>query len=242
MRRWAAAAVVSLVGCTGCYGSTEPATNVTQDSARLNAHGTANNGPATSYFEYEPANGTGFRRSSAYRAWPAGASGPFSEQVDGLLPATPYHFRLCGFDQGSGSATCAQWRRLTTVKPPGDGVEARFYAQPGPPRAVEISVSARSGPSGEHPSGSISTPDYTGFVTCVRVVGNRAAVVSVGQTSTENDPGPEYLWLTFAGPSEGPSNGGRGDGTGPACDSLSLGDPDRPSPWPYYEIAIWDSP
>ncbi len=36
----------------GCYGSTEPATNIGEDSATLRAQGTANNGPATSYFEY----------------------------------------------------------------------------------------------------------------------------------------------------------------------------------------------
>lgn len=241
MRRWAVAAVLSLVGCTGCYGSTEPATDVTQDSAQLNAHGRANNGPASSYFEYAPTNGTGFTRTTDPRSWPAGASGPFSEQVEGLLPATPYTFRLCGRDNGSASVACAQRRSFTTVKPPGDGVEALFYAPPDPPRAVQVSVSARSGPSGEHPSGTIRTPAYLGFVTCLRVVGDRAAVVSVGQDSTENDPGPEFLWYTFAGPAEGLANGGRGDGTGPTCASLSLADPNFPTPG-RYEVAIWDSP
>jgi hypothetical protein len=236
-----AGALLGLLAFAGCYGSTEPATDITQSSARLHAEGTANNGPAASHFEYSPTNGTGFTRSTDPRSWPAGASGAFSETVNGLLPATPYEFRLCGRDSGSPNV-CAQKRTFTTVKPPGDGVEAIFWASPPPPRVAQITVSARSGPAGQDPSGSIHTPEYLGYVTCLRVVGNRAAVVSVGQDSTENDPGPEYLWYTFAGPAEGLLNGGRGDGTGPACSSLSLsGDPPFPTPG-LYEIAIWDSP
>jgi hypothetical protein len=49
-------AVVAGLALTGCYGSTEPATEVTADTARLNARGTANNGPATSFFEIWPTN------------------------------------------------------------------------------------------------------------------------------------------------------------------------------------------
>jgi hypothetical protein len=242
MRRWAVAAVLALLWCTGCYGSTEPATNVTQDYAQLNARGTANNGPASSHFEYTPTNGTGFTRTTASRSWPAGASGPFSEDVHALLPATPYEFRLCGHDQGSSAEFCAPKRSFTTAKPAGDGVEAIFYAPPDPPRAAQVSVSARSGPAGEHPSGTIHTPEFVGYVTCLRVVGSRAAVVSVGQDSSQNDPGAEYLWYTFAGPAQGLLNGGQGDGTGPTCASLSLaGDPSLPTPG-RYEIAIWDSP
>jgi len=236
-----AAALVGLLVFAGCYGSTEPATEVQQDAARLNARGAADNGPALSHFEYGPTNGTGFTRSTDERRWPAGASGAFSERVTDLLPATPYEFSLCGQDAGVADAVCAQKRTFTTVKPAGDGVEAIFYASPGPPRAVQVRVSARSGPAGQQPSGSIRTPEFQGFVTCLRVVGSRAAVVAVGQDSTQNDPGPEYLWYTFAGPAQGLSNGGRGDGTGPSCSSLSLGDPNFPTPG-LYEIAIWDSP
>ena len=219
-----------MLAFAGCYGSTEPATDVQQDSARLNARGTANNGPAVSHFEYSPTNGTGFTRSTDQRSWPAGASGAFSDTVTGLLPATPYEFSLCGRDSSSASTVCGQKRTFTTVKPPGDGVEAIFWASPPPPRVAQVTVSARSGPAGQQPSGTIHTPEFVGFVTCLRVVGDRAAVVSVGQDSTQNDPGPEYLWYTFAGPAEGPSNGGRGDGTGPSCSSLSLGDPNFPTP------------
>jgi hypothetical protein len=237
-----AGALLGVLAFAGCYASTEPATDIQQDSARLNARGTANNGPAVSHFEYSPTNGTGFTRSTDPRTWPAGASGAFSETVTGLLPATPYQFRLCGQDSSAASAVCAQKRTFTTAKPPGDGVEAIFWASPPPPRVAQVTVSARSGPAGQQPSGTIRTPEFVGFVTCLRVVGSRAAVVSVGQDSTQNDPGPEYLWYTFAGPAEGLLNGMRGDGTGPSCSSLSLaGDPRFPTPG-LYEIAIWDSP
>jgi hypothetical protein len=242
MRLAGVAALLGLLACAGCYGSTEPATDVQQDSARLNAHGTANNGPAVSHFEYSPTNGTGFTRSTEARNWPAGASGAFSETVTDLLPATPYEFSLCGRDSSSANTVCAQKRTFTTAKPAGDGVEAIFWASPPPPRSPLITVSARSGPAGQQPSGSIRTEEFQGFVTCLRVVGSRAAVVSVGQNSAQSDPGPEYLWYTFAGPGEGLLGGATGDGIGPDCNSLSLaGDPPFPTPRPY-EIAIWDSP
>lgn len=163
--------------------------------------------------------------------------------MTGLLPATPYGFRVCGRDSGSVDAVCAQRRSFTTVKSPGDGVEAIFWAAGhSPPRVAQVRVSARSGPAGEQPSGSIVTQEYRGFVTCVRVLGDGAAVVSVGQDSRQDDPDPEYLWYTFAGPAEGLLGGASGDGSGPDCRSLSLtGEPTLPTPEPY-EIAIWDSP
>ena len=240
MRLVAAAAAVVLLTCAGCYGTTDPATQITQSSARFNAHGAANRGPATAYFEYEPTNGTGFVRTTFERSWPAGASGSFSEDVSGLLPATPYTFRLCGYDTDSGFATCAQRLSFTTAKPPGDGVEATFWFTGY--RVARMDLSARSGPSGEHPSGSIWSPTYQGFVSCLYVKGDRAAVVFIGQDSQQNDPGPEYLWYTFAGPDEGVLNGGAGDGTGPDCKSLSLTAGVPPDPQRPFEIAIWDSP
>lgn len=236
-------AALAVVVLSGCDGSTEPATEVKEESARLHARGTANNGPASSYFEYQPANGAGFKRETEPRSWPAGASGPFSEQVAGLLPATPYEFRVCGYDDGAPTVACAQKRSFTTVRPPGDGVQAIFwFSGHNPPRAAQVTVEATSGPAGQQPSGSIHTQTFDGFVTCLAVQGDRAAVVSVGQATGEDDPGAEYLWYTFAGPARGLLDGGSGDGLGPDCRTLSLeGEPRLPTPAPH-EIAIWDSP
>jgi hypothetical protein len=237
-----AVALLGLVAFAGCYASTEPATEITQDSARLNARGSANNGPAVSHFEYRPSNGTGFTRYTTPQNWPADASGAFSQKVTDLLPATPYAFQVCGRDTSAADDVCANKRAFSTPTPAGDGVQARFWLYDPNRTSPGVTVSARSGPAAQNVSGTIHTPEYVGFVTCLRVVGSRAAVLSVGQDSSENDPGPEYLWYTFAGPAEGLLNGGRGDGTGPACSSLSLsGDPPFPTPGPY-EIAIWDAP
>ncbi len=108
----AAVSVVALVG-SGCYGSTEPATNITSTSATLNAHGTANNGPAVTVFNYRPTNNPGGGFLSPPLHWPAGASGSFSQKVEDLFPNTEYMFQLCGSD--GPPTVCAQWRTFKTL-------------------------------------------------------------------------------------------------------------------------------
>jgi hypothetical protein len=47
----------------------------------------------------------------------------------------------------------------------------------GPAGLFEVAIDARSGPSGENPSGTVRvSPDFTGQVTCLHVSGNRALV------------------------------------------------------------------
>ncbi len=54
-RTVAAIGVVGAVPALGaCTGSTEPASDVTAGSATLKARGTADKGPAFSFFEYGP--------------------------------------------------------------------------------------------------------------------------------------------------------------------------------------------
>lgn len=186
---------MSLVGVAatlgGCYGSTEPATDVGSGSARLNAQGTANDGPAYSYFEYDTALPTGVSRTRL-RAWPAGASGRVSEVVGGLREATAYAYRVCGGDQGEPPA-CAQYRFFTTRGPDGkDSVKGWWRYTVQGVSNPEGQIDAVSGPSGENPSGSLShyrteqfegalyPVRFTGFVTCVAVDGSRATVGAVG--------------------------------------------------------------
>jgi hypothetical protein len=164
------------VALTGCYASTEPATEVKQSSARLHAQGTADNGEASSYFEYRPTGTTRVATSAPFR-WPAGVSGPFSATAAGLTPSTQYSFRVCGRDLSGGDNACAQTRTFTTAPATRDEVWGGWFAGP----VFNGTVRATSGPSGEQATGSVSTSSFTGFVTCLAVDGNRAAVGAVGE-------------------------------------------------------------
>ena len=98
----------------GCSGGTDGPSKVTATSARLNAHGKADKGPAYSYFQY--GRTTAYGSKTVTRTWPSGASSQFGETVNGLSPSTIYHYRVCGGDVGK-SAACAQDVSLQDVRP-----------------------------------------------------------------------------------------------------------------------------
>ena len=181
----------SVLTLSACFGSTEPATDVKYDSATLNARGTANNGPATSYFEYwVDGFRPGYVTPRGYTNWPAGASGPFSYRATSLYARTTYHFRMCGYDQSNAtSPVCAQTRSFTTPAPPRDAVRGQWFKFP-EDWAPYGNIDATAGPtSADPPSGSLEyKPEgesggkrFIGFVTCLLVNGERAAVGAVGQ-------------------------------------------------------------
>ncbi len=178
-------AVLGLAVLPGCYASTEPATDVGIDSATLNARGTANNGPAESWFEYELNGRVGEPRDTLRLSWPAGASGPFTAKVNGLAAGTQYWYRVCGRDS-AGEPACANARTFTTKPPVKDAVFGGYWFG----CCGGWSVNATSGPSGENPTGTISwhnrnqfdsgSTGFSGIVTCLKVDGPRATVVAVG--------------------------------------------------------------
>jgi hypothetical protein len=185
----------------GCYASTEPATNVGPESAKLNARGVANSGPASSYFEYWLTGSTQAHDNIAAGSWPAGASGPFSKVVTLLSADADYSFRVCGSDDGAQSH-CAQTRSFKTLPAVEDSVEGAFFHA----CCASLNVDATSGPSGENPHGSMSLGEFPAFspgrqfsgsVTCLIVHGRSAAVGAVGQWrefGTQNtDPYPGSL-------------------------------------------------
>jgi hypothetical protein len=112
--RWPALAMVVGVAAltlAGCVGNTDPATNVSDTGAKLNAHGHTNNGPAYWWWEYA-ASASDLGTASDVevcgdnkRCGPASASSdvPLSTNVAGLKPETTYYFRVCGQDQVAGS-------------------------------------------------------------------------------------------------------------------------------------------
>jgi hypothetical protein len=225
--------LVLVVVFAGCYGSTEPATNVGPDNATLNARGTANHGPATTYFEYWVSDGSGPTLQTDRSHFPGGASGQFSQKVTGLAETTSYSFRLCGFDDAGGPTVCAQTRTFQTRPvPTEDSVTGGFDLG----STAKATVDAHSGPSGESPHGHIhyqGTIDgwaaFDGDVTCVAVNGQYGAVGAVGQGTPLADPSnprPATVLATiFDGNGDAPDTVGRvfAEGsTPPDCGTASF--------------------
>src|SRR5687767_2063745 len=112
---------------SGCYGSTEPATDIGIDAATLRAYGDTEGSPTTSWFEYWRTSEPGNVRTTASHDWPAHVRGPLSARLsypnDGLDPITQYSFRLCGYTEGR-APVCAQTRTFRTLD--GDVVTANL--------------------------------------------------------------------------------------------------------------------
>jgi hypothetical protein len=181
-------ATVAAVGVSGCYGSTEPATDIGFDHATLNGHGTTNNGPADVYFELWPTNQPSQRGSTNGRTIPGGVTGPISLPDSpfgpyGLNPDTDYSFRLCG-REGSKDPVCAQIRTFRTQKPTGDllrGIVVTQFTGVGHTGKVH----AESARTGGGATGRLEIPGnagemFTGNVTCLSVHGHDAAVGGLG--------------------------------------------------------------
>ena len=188
-----ALSAVSAVVLGACYGSTEPATGVGEDTAVLHGQGTADKGAATSYFEYwatgDPAPDYPRPRTPT-RTWPSGARGPISEKVSDLLVASQYSYRLCGQDQ-STPTVCAQVRTFTTATPTGDYVKgslsfAGAQIPPNPIPPFVLRFNARSGATGQSPKGTVTDVNRDGSrfvrrVTCLRATGGEATVGVVAE-------------------------------------------------------------
>jgi hypothetical protein len=157
---------------SGCYGSTEPATDIGIDAATLRAYGDTEGSPTTSWFEYWRTSEPGNIRTTASHDWPPHVRGPLSQSVSGLDPITQYSFRLCGYTEGRAPA-CAQTRTFRTLD--GDVVTAALRSG-----GVDAYVRAVSGPNGEAPRGYFAvappSPSPTETVVCLAVHGDEAVV------------------------------------------------------------------
>jgi len=179
----------------GCYGSTEPATNVGIDRATLTAKGTTNAGAAHIYFEYWPTGQPASVLATIGKDIPGGVTGPYSEATAdsfrGLKPATGYTYRVCGKDQSSPNGACAQTRTFTTSTPAGDLIRGDYATLLGG-IGHRGAVDAHSDASGANAGGTLSLPEdkhaspignFSGNVTCLRVEGNKATVGAVGSVA-----------------------------------------------------------
>lgn len=190
-----AAVLGSVSVLCGCFGSTEPATDIGIDRATLTAQGTANAGDAHVYFEYWPSAQPGSVFATIGKDVPAGASGKYSEPTansfNGLAVGTQYSYRVCAKDQSAPAGACAQTRTFTTVRPAGDLVRGNYLTFFG---GIDHngSVDAHSDASGANAGGTMTLPGdkmpapggtFSGNVTCLRVQGNRATVGAVGSNN-----------------------------------------------------------
>jgi hypothetical protein len=107
-----AASASFLIALAGC-GQTDYASDVTEDSAQLNATiTTLTDGVETNaWFEYWPAaSPSNVQQTPGHDVT---ATGPLSDDIGGLANHTEYRYRLCGTEDDS-EVVCAQERRFTT--------------------------------------------------------------------------------------------------------------------------------
>ena len=126
------AALFGAIAVAGCAGDTDSATNVTNVSAQLNAHGHTTGEPATWWWEYATnqadlgtANDTEVCGSGTGPKEPDSRCGPASWEnsgdinlnvvVTGLAPNTTYYFRACGQDQSWAQGACGSVKIFKTL-------------------------------------------------------------------------------------------------------------------------------
>jgi len=174
-------ALCAVLAGTGCYGSTEPATNIDEFGATLNGKGTTNNGQAEVFFQFWPSAYPTRVHETSHATVPGGATGPISRHTGvGLALDTQYSFRLCGSDSGQ-QPVCANTRTFRMPKPDGDVVVGEVQQVYG---FRPMDIYAHSDPDGGSPGGYLNiTGEFGGTVDSVQVIGNRAAVHAVGRAS-----------------------------------------------------------
>jgi hypothetical protein len=224
MRDRTAAAITALLAVAvlaGCYGQTDLATEIDETTAKLNARGATNNGPANAFFEYWKTATPGTKLQTTPQTIPGGVSGPFNQRVTGLAANTSYSFRLCGNDKSSsGPPVCAQTRSFLTgsssVQAYGD-----TYAPYGETGWDRIDVKVAAGPPGGSPIGRVfariydaeaGPPGGVAFplgsetednVTCIAVEGN-VAVIGFRMIPSWEDVAPysdqQFAYVVNGGP------------------------------------------
>lgn len=201
------AVVLAALLLAGCYGSTEPATDIGFGSANLHGRGTTGSTPAYSFFEYWPTAHPTRRGETSRRDWPADVTGPFAIFARSLAVDTPYSFRMCGGQEGE-APVCAQTRTFRTGRPDGDLVIGEYPEAEG---FRPLDVNATSGPGGEDPAGFVSvTGRFSGRPTKVEVNGNRAAVIAEGTAFGAGFPSLRAagcLQVVDGGPDNPPDSG-----------------------------------
>jgi hypothetical protein len=225
----AAVALASAAAACG-YGTTGSADQVRQTGARLHGDiastldpGAAGDAATTFYwFEYGATDAYGARTPTGSVDVPSGESVPVSAVVTGVEGGgSTFHYRVCAQDSLDARGTCGGDRTVTTLAGDyvvGDGSVGQFPVQD--PMHPWITVwfpiggafDAGSDAGGANPNGTATArpsalyqnPSDTGSVTCLEVLGNRAAV---GFTvAAQGGPGVPLHYTAFV-----EDNGATGD-------------------------------
>jgi hypothetical protein len=204
-----ASSILVLASCG--FGTTGAADEITPISAHL--HGTAGNtvaGYTQVRFEYGPTTDYGSAAYDTTYIGTAGGSHDVWVPIGGLTDETTYHYRICARDAAAdsgGAGTCGADATFTT--PAGDYVQGGGLVNtisiwPVPPFTISVggTMQASSTPDGANatgegrvmPSTAIPVSHDVGSVTCLTVVGNRAAI---GLSIPDLSPNPFHRDVVF---------------------------------------------
>jgi glucose/arabinose dehydrogenase len=135
--------VVLAIAVAGCAsGATDPATDVTDHAATLQAHGSPGGKPTTYWFEY--GTSTNYGSSTTHRDGGTGTDTKnVSERVTSLTPDTTYHYRGCASNaDGSGCGKDVTFRTGSLGLLPGFQ-ESTVVGQVQGPTSVRFSADGR---------------------------------------------------------------------------------------------------
>jgi hypothetical protein len=193
VRRAAVLALLALAALTGCATAVRSGvTDIKQDSAVLRAVAYSDRqeeGQAQFLWGTSPSLGSG---NTVRVDFFANQGVPTQTKADNLQPETTYYWRVCARDRQSQG--CSDVASFTTTPVTEDTVRGGGTTGHG---GQELFFDARSGASGESPSGFvIDGPNGVRYpVACVHVAGNRANVGistpgGAGSLYTVEDNGP----------------------------------------------------
>lgn len=104
-RFWATPLIALVVSSAACDLRTDPATNVTSNSATLNGHGACDRGNTCTYRgAYRKAGTSSWTYLPVKTVTGDGTSKTDSVTVHGLTPATTYEYIVCGQVSGDDSS------------------------------------------------------------------------------------------------------------------------------------------
>jgi hypothetical protein len=168
-----------VVASSCAVGVRQPATAISETSATLNGTVLSTTGGQGSfYIEYGTTPARAERTPTRMIDFTAGAIHQVSEPVNGLTAEGIYHYAVCAEDgENPGDPFCSREQRFVATDRDFVSAHGCWVCQ-----FVEFDVEARSGPSGENPSGQGSLflrsqlELFQGNITCLTVTANKATI------------------------------------------------------------------